>query len=159
MKTFSAIMLACLSLYATQADANESLCRSIEGNKGQILRMINDRIAGMEYTISKRKSLVIKKARSIHDIKSNGRFCRIKVDLDAKLKRKLRRNASGRIVVRGDLELRYLRGNWSACVHNSKVTSVKLSHTARIGEGVYRKVANKTLPKKWCLPVDIHSIR
>ena len=125
---------------------NSAKCRLVEtiGNaqKMEILNQINAVVIDTKYEISPRKTLLIKNVKSI-----NFKGCKAIVDVEVKLKRKIRRDAKGTIRITAVVD-RYT-GN-QVCLIKSKVDKVRLSNTLRIGEGFYKWIANKVLPNNVC---------
>ena len=127
-------------------------CRSIEvfGNAQReiILRQINDSISGQEYRISKRKTLIIKNARSI-----SFSGCEATLEVEVKLKRKIRRDANGIITVKGTVSEANFTGR-RVCISNARIDKLKLSKTLRIGEALYKRVANRVFPSDRCFDLQ-----
>jgi hypothetical protein len=126
-------------------------CNAVEsfGNtyNSEILRAVNDRLAGNSIDISRRKDLEI---NHVESISFDG--CRITGKANVTLERKIRRDAHGTITVRADLTS-FSLPNRQLCYDNAKVTDVSLSRTLNIGEAVYKLVANRIFPNKECLSV------
>lgn len=156
------LMLVSLSVLAgmwpASSQASAALCRVINDNSREIINVLNRNVEGEVMKLTKRKKLLIKKVNRIVNAKSKGRFCQINVDADVVLKRKVRKNAKGTVRVRGDIEISTRGGRLQACVNNSKVTKLKLSHTRKLGEKIYKKVGNKMMPKQMCFPIDLSSL-
>ncbi|MEM9685774.1 MAG: hypothetical protein AAF934_02505 [Bacteroidota bacterium] len=67
---------------------------------------------------------------------------KVEVTAAVTLKRKICRNAKGNIKITMNYSI-----DWSQCkicVHDPKIKQVKLSNTLRIGENIYKKIANRT---------------
>ncbi|AFY56854.1 hypothetical protein Riv7116_4433 [Rivularia sp. PCC 7116] len=124
-------------------------CRGVEsfGNRfqSQILSEMNKGVAGKSYKINRRKRLII---RRVETVSFDG--CRIKAKTKVTLKRKIRRDAHGNVKIRADITSFNLASK-RLCYRNAKVTDVNLSRTLRIGERVYKWVANKALPNGKCI--------
>lgn len=110
-----------------------------------ILDNINERVAGASHRISRRKTLIINNARSV-----SFSSCELELDLDVTLERKIRRNAHGNIVLRGNISSIDLAER-EVCYTGLRVADVNLSLTLRPGEAAYRWVANAVLPNSGCL--------
>lgn len=110
-----------------------------------VLEDINQRTAGTSYRLNRRKTLVINNARSV-----SFRGCQLSLDLDVTLQRKIRRNAHGNIVLRGNISSFDL-ANREVCYTDLKVADVDLSRTLGVGEAFYRVFANAFLPNSGCL--------
>ena len=121
-------------------------CRSVQllGNAGSqyILNEVNKEFGNKTYKINRRKKLHIKEATSIS---FNG--CSAKMKVNVAVKRKIRRDAHGYIILKATVD--YFDGR-KICLTKSKVLKVKLSNTLRLGEATYKLVANKTLPNNTC---------
>ncbi|MFP3942629.1 MAG: hypothetical protein ACLFWF_01975 [Alphaproteobacteria bacterium] len=117
-------------------------CRVVEaaGNsiKDDIRTKLNGHMAGHQQKINRRKKLRVNR---IERVWFEG--CRVKIQANVTLKRKIRRNAHGYIVMSS-----LVTGLTpdSVCVAKAKVHKVRLSRTLRIGERIYRRVANRTIP-------------
>jgi len=139
----SLLLLLALTLSSTSYAIN---CRSVEilGNAGSayILNEVNQEIAGFTQKLTKRKTLVIKRADSVS---FNG--CNAEMKILVSVKRKIRRNADGYILLTATVN--EFNGR-KVCLSNAKVKRVRLSHTATLGEAVYKLVANKALPNQTC---------
>ncbi len=144
------IVLILISAHTVNAQVN---CRLVErvGNShpvnDTILKKINDSIAGLDYKISKRKTLHIYNATKV-----TFKGCKIIVDADVKLKRKIRKDAKGKVKVIG-VVYRITRDKF--CVKKAKVDKVRLSNTLRIGEGFYKWIANIVLPDNTCFDYEL----
>jgi hypothetical protein len=104
--------------------------------------LISPQIAGKEHEISKRKTLVIHGLESI-----SGSECNFRAVVDVTLKRKIRRDASGTVVLKGQLHI----DGGQICISNASVADVDVSNTLNIGEEFYEWVANAALPTNICL--------
>jgi hypothetical protein len=138
-------LLILSSIYTLNAQIN---CNLVQGygnaEKESILEQVNRNMAGVVYNnvgATKLKKLVIKEARNI-----TFTGCRITLELKVKLKRKLRRDASGTIIVSGYVSKAQFYGNKHIFIKNASIDKVRLSNTLRIGEKFYRWVADKTFP-------------
>ena len=144
-RSLPAIALASCVFGVGTAHAQDRSCDAIErlgnGLNPLVLRTLNDQAAGKQHRISKRKRLRI---NAVESVEFNG--CSVKVKADVTLKRKVRRNGHGHVIVKGKVS----QEGGQLCLSNPKVKRVKLSRTTRVGEGVYKWVANKMLPKKTC---------
>jgi len=141
-------IVTCLFMFSSGVvfSQNSTKCRLVEslGNNQRIkiLNQINASVVGAEYKISKRKKLIIKKVKSIHF-----KGCKAIVVADVKLKRKIRRDANGVIRITAVVDACTRR---EVCLKNSKIDKVRLSNTLRIGEAMYKWIANKVLPNNVC---------
>jgi hypothetical protein len=106
------------------------------------LALINSQAAGYRQELSDRKTLVVRSVRAV-----SGTNCKIGAEVNVTLERRIRRDASGVISVRGDLNL----NNGKLCISNAQVIGVSLSNTLGVGEAIYRRVANRVLPTNLCL--------
>lgn len=138
-----------IGLFSGQAAA--SPCSKLVPSKARFISQLNLIAAGKSYKINRRKTLHIKRITGIQNLQNRGAYCRITAKVDVKLRRKVRRNAHGYIKVRGDLKVEIRSGKLVACIINNKLTQVKLSHTLKIGERFYRRIANKAIPKSKCI--------
>lgn len=111
-------------------------------NKDYILSEVRSASEGATYKISSRKTMVINK---IEDLYFKG--CKVYVTAHVTLKRKIRRNASGRVYISATVNSLNPK---KVCLKNPKLDKVRLSNTLRIGEGFYKWIANKTLPHNMC---------
>ncbi|MBC30534.1 MAG: hypothetical protein CMH48_06775 [Muricauda sp.] len=111
--------------------------------KSKILEQINGLVAGAQYDVgaTNLKKLEIKEAKNIT---FNG--CKVTLELRVKLKRKVRRDATGTIIVTGNVHKAQLYGAKYILVKNAKVDKVRLSKTLRIGERFYKWAANRAFP-------------
>ncbi len=114
----------------------------IRPNPAVILSMVNNYLP-MEEKISKRKTLITQRARSVS---SNG--CKAQIVLDATMRRKIRKNASGTLTIEADLHS--VAGNY-ICIRSPKVKDVNLSNLGAIGENFYRRQGNRGLPNEMCV--------
>ena len=150
MKTVVAIVAAIAVSAAASvlpAPAHAALdCRVVEslGNhlRPQIVRGLDAQIAGHEQRISRRKTLVVHGTRSL-----GLRGCYLDARFDVTLKRKIRRNAHGHVRIEAKV---VEAGRDHLCLSEVRVTEVNLSRTLRIGEAVYRGVANRAIPNRQC---------
>ncbi|AKA34516.1 hypothetical protein [Flagellimonas lutaonensis] len=121
-------------------------------SKSKILEQINGLVAGAQYDVgaTNLKKLEIKEAKNIT---FNG--CKVtlelrvklkRLELRVKLKRKVRRDATGTIIVTGNVHKAQLYGAKYILVKNAKVDKVRLSKTLRIGERFYKWAANRAFP-------------
>lgn len=150
IKSFLLILSILISTIPLTLNAQGRLnCRVVESvgnaNSIKILNQINSEIEGTVYKISPRKKLILKKVRKVH---FDG--CKIIVDVEAKLKRKIRRDAKGTIRISAIIDS-FNRDR--VCVKKAKVDKIKLSNTLRIGEKFYKWVANKVLPNNHCFNI------
>jgi hypothetical protein len=138
-------LATCITLAATafaSGGASALECGGIYVPDALALAIVNEGAAGYRYEISNLKTLVINRVESI-----SGSQCHLNARANVTLKRKIRRDASGTVSMKGDL---YVNAG-KICIANPTVTDVSLSHTLEIGESVYQWVANKSLPTNLCL--------
>lgn len=106
-------------------------------NADQIRPELSRMFSGLESEISRRKRLVIGDARSVV---FDG--CKVKVSMNAELKRKIRRDADGFVDVEVTVRNFQILDRGRAarvCVKDPKLKNVKMSRTTRLGEKFYRK--------------------
>ncbi|MFO7565219.1 MAG: hypothetical protein R6X02_21420 [Enhygromyxa sp.] len=123
---------ALAALAPPQAQALE--CQGMEVSDEEALDIANHSFAGVEHRVSKRKTLVVNWIISI-----NGGECKVAIEADVTMKRKVRRNAHGTMKLEGKLAL--IDGD--VCMIQTRVTDFDLSHTSKIGEFVYEKMAGE----------------
>lgn len=112
---------------------------------------LDEQVAGTSKRINRRKRLVI---NHIQDVRVDG--CRITVVANVTLKRKIRRDARGTVTLKGNVTVDNLGGSvFDLSFSNVRVTDVSLSNTLRIGEAVYRWVANIVLPNSRSVRVEL----
>ena len=153
MKRTAFIIIATASAFAGggAAFAQSSHCRNVEtiGNGAStfILEQVNGQVAGTRERISRRKTLVI------HDAdQASFKGCTMTLNLNATLKRKVRRDA------RGDIKLKANVASFDRnriCLSNVRVSNVSLSRTLNIGEAIYRRVANKSISNNQCFSYSL----
>lgn len=103
---------------------------------------------GYSYRINRRKTLTI---NSVEGVRFTG--CAMRIQMDADLKRRIRRDAEGTLWVDAtvrSLNLRSAPGQGRGCVKDARVDKVRLSNTLRVGEAFYRGVANKFVESDVC---------
>ncbi len=136
---FTAIILGSASAQPADCDLVQNVGR---GANDFILEQINSQVAGTRERISRRKTLILREAESVS---FNG--CAMTLDIRATLKRRVRRNAHGRIRMRASVS-RFT--NREICLSNVRVADIRFSRTARIGERFYRRAANRAVPNNQC---------
>lgn len=145
----TSIIMTGLSTNLAQAQEPPIDCAVVESLgsalSADILDGINERVSGASHRISRRKTLIINNAQSV-----SFSGCQLGLNLDVTLKRKIRRNAHGNIVLRGNISSFDLAER-EICYTGLSVTDVDLSRTLRPGEAAYRWVANAVLPNSGCL--------
>ncbi len=122
----------------------------------QISMRLNEEIAGYTKRLNRRKTFRI---NVVDSLLFDG--CSATVIANISLLRKWRRNAHGSSTVIGDISATNGGNNTSRiCLSNGRVTKLKLSRTTRLGETVYKFVANKVIPDNFCfsLPVPLETI-
>ncbi|WP_445381334.1 hypothetical protein [Robiginitalea sp. IMCC43444] len=110
--------------------------------KPRILSEVRNSSEGATYKISSRKTMVINK---IEDLRFEG--CKVFVTAQVTLKRKIRRNAKGRVYISATVNS--FNPN-KVCLKNPKLDKVRLSNTLRVGEAFYKWAANRVLPNNAC---------
>lgn len=140
------VWMASLALAAswigTVAPVSALECNGLDIPDEVAVELINPQIAGLEHKVSDRKTLVVHGLESI-----SGSECNFRAVVDVTLERKIRRDASGTVVLKGELHLDGDR----ICISNASVADVDVSHTLNLGEQVYEWVANSALPSNLCL--------
>ena len=121
-------------------------CKDVEtlGNllKPILLPIINNELAGEEFEVSKRKTVLIK---GISKIEFDG--CIMKIRLELILKRKIRKDAEGYV----DFKIKITEAtNHRLCLDGLKITKINLSHLTRLGERIIQAFLNKKLPDGKC---------
>ncbi|UKO96745.1 hypothetical protein [Nostoc sp. UHCC 0870] len=146
--SFMTLSFLYLNPQPSMAQLNCNVVESFgNASQSQILRELNNRLAGGSHNINRRKDLRI---NQVENVSFNG--CRITVKTNVTLERKIRRDAHGTVTIRADITS-FSLPNRQLCYENAKVTDVSLSRTLGIGEAVYKWVANRVLPNKDCLGV------
>jgi len=113
----------------------------------QVQERLNSELSGYSHRISRRKTLLINYVSSVR-VSS----CRLIIDLNVTLQRRIRRNAHG--TVRLSSQVRSI-SETSACLSEISVDDVDVSNTAILGEWVYGLVANSVIPNNRCFAIDI----
>ncbi len=108
-----------------------------------ILAELRSRLTGTEKELTRRKTLVLNSIDSV--TVSN---CRVNVNADVTLERKIRRDASGVIQLSSAINL--LSAS-QVCLRDPRVDRVDLSNTGIIGESFYRTFANLIIPEDLCV--------
>jgi hypothetical protein len=160
----SALVLAAATMALSSAGAQDreldqsgerAFCSLVEtlGNNSmndEIKRQIDALYAGFTQEVSKRKTFHINGTDSV-------RFsgCNMTIMLDGELKRKIRRDAAGKIYVEAVMQnIQFDRGSrlssGTGCIKQAEVDKVRLSNTLRIGEAIYRRVANRFVDSQQC---------
>lgn len=110
--------------------------------KPTILEQVRRSSEGATYKISNRKTMVI---NAIEDLRFDG--CKIIVTANVTLKRKIRRNAKGLVIISATVKS---FSPTQVCLKNPQLDRIRLSNTLRVGEGFYKWIANKVLPNNVC---------
>lgn len=143
MKSMKITLIAlCSAVFFLSSQANALECSGFRLNDNLAAGLLDNIVAGKSVKLTKRKRLVVRGVDWV-----SGTNCNITTKLNVKLKRKIRRDATGSIKVGGQL---YMNGG-DFCIKNMKVKSVNLSHTTGLGESIYKWVANKVIPNNTCL--------
>lgn len=123
-------------------------CRIVEAvgeaESDDIVEQLNDEVEGETRRISRRKTLRINRIQSI-----TFEGCEAEVKANVTLKRKIRRDGHGPAILKATITSVDLTKD-IICMDRGRVTSVQLSRTTRLGEAVYRWIANKVLPSERC---------
>lgn len=151
--TLAAFTLAALAALTAAPAAAEPIrdCTTIGilGNAfaGAFLQDMQSDIAGRSYRINRRKTLVI---HGVDAVAFAG--CRVDATLDVTLRRRIRRDAHGTMKVHATVTSVDLQhpGGVEICIADPQLDRVRLSNTLRLGEAVYRWVANIALPDRYC---------
>ncbi|WOD43521.1 hypothetical protein [Hwangdonia lutea] len=134
-----------------KAQINCTLVESYgNASKAEIIQDINNIVAGQVWDVgaTNLKKLEIKEVKNI-----SFKGCRVTLELKVKLKRKVRRNAKGTIIVSGTVYDAQFYGNKHIKIKNASVDKVRLSKTLRLGERFYKWVANKVFPSNHEFPI------
>ena len=129
------------ALFCSVTSASALDCEGISIPDELAVELLNSQVAGSSHRINKRKTLVVNKVDSV-----TGTSCNIRSQVGVTLKRKIRRDASGHVILKGTLRL----DGGKICIANTSVADVDVSNTLNIGEAVYKWVANKVLPNELC---------
>lgn len=138
-----------LSFFIAVTGSAQINCTFVEnyGNakKASVLEQVNNEVAGAVYDVgaTNLKKLKIKRAKNIF---FDG--CKVTVELEVELERKVRRDAEGTIFVSGTVYEAKLYGDKHIKIKNASVDKVRLGRTLRIGEAFYKWVADRTFPSK-----------
>jgi len=114
----------------------------VQPNLGLVRDMINEYLP-YERRINRRKTLVTHKANLV-----NTSGCDATINVDATMRRRIRRNASGYLILKA--KLHSVSYNY-ICLRKPKVVAVKLSNLGFIGEGFYKRRGTKGLPDEMCV--------
>ncbi|MEL6979138.1 MAG: hypothetical protein AAGM38_10710 [Pseudomonadota bacterium] len=143
----SALSMASLVAIAPSSASAQVNCRLVQGIgravEFDILQQANNALP-YEERLSKRKRL---RVNGVDQVNFSG--CQVSLRANVHLKRKIRRDAHGHIWMVGqvtDLNI----GDRRVCISNIRLNRVKLSRTMRVGEAIYRKVANNRIPRRIC---------
>jgi hypothetical protein len=119
--------------------------------ENQISSILNEEIAGYAKRLNRRKTFRI---NGVDSLSFDG--CNATVIANISLLRKWRRNAHGSSTVIGDISAKNGGNNTTRiCLSNGRVTKLKLSRTTRLGEAVYKLVANKVIPDNFCFSLPV----
>ncbi len=124
------------TLFAFNVPAYAFQCGNISLPNNQARTLLDNLIPKNKMKINRRKSLRILDVESV-----SGTQCNANIKLKVKLYRKFRRDAKGTIKLKGKT---VIKGD-KFCLNNIHVSSVKLSHTANIGERWLRNAMNRKL--------------
>ncbi len=114
----------------------------VRPNLSLVRDMINEELPYSK-KINRRKTLVTHRATSVET-----RGCDAWITVDATMRRKIRRNASGRLILRA--QLHSVSYNY-ICLRDPEVKQVHLSNLGMIGEGFYKRRGNRGLPDEMCV--------
>lgn len=157
MKNTCFIILTVLGLLFSKGLSAQSLnCRVIEsvGNHPDINPILLDKIrnqsVGMSFKgLTNLKKIVIK---DIERLRFEG--CKAIAIARVVVDRKVRKNAKGTILVKGDVvkaeNLLGKSGKSLVCITNATIKDVDVSNTFRLGEKFYKWVGNKVFPDNHC---------
>ena len=158
MATLAGAMAIGSSAFAAQDDGDQSneraFCSTIQalGNgttmNARILDEVNRRYGGYSERYNRRKTF---KINSADVITFTG--CVMRIQFNADLERKIRRDAEGTVYVNAtmkNLNLNLRTRSGRACVKGAEVDQIRLSNTMRIGEAIYRRFANSFVDREMC---------
>lgn len=114
----------------------------VRPNIGLVRQMINEYLP-YENEINRRKTLVTHRATTLET-----RGCDAWITVDATMRRKIRRDAHGTLILRANLHS--ISSNY-ICLRNPEVKQVHLSNLGMIGEGFYKRRGNRGLPDEMCV--------
>jgi len=143
----AATVVTAIAGFSGAASANCNLIQNIGNNarvNASILAQINAGAAGSETRISRRKRLRVNR---ISRVSFSG--CRTHIDANVTLKRRIRRNAHGNVRMSAQVSFATRR----LCILRPRVDRIRLSRTTRLGEAVYRAVANRAMPSGRCYAI------
>ena len=140
-RTITTLSAVCAIMLGAAAPASALECAGLTIPDALAVELVNSQVAGERFEISDRKSLEIHQMESI-----TGSECSFRAVVDVTLHRKIRRDASGTVVLKGDLRLE----DGKICVANASVADVDVSNTLNLGESIYKWVANRALPSTLC---------
>jgi hypothetical protein len=143
-----ALLTAGLVAAPATAQAAPLTCEQVGGALnlfGELIRVqLDSRVAGSEYKISKRKSLVI---HGVEYVGPGDGPCQVVVVANVTLKRKLRADAHGTVTGKAHVTVDAVGvTTYDLFFDDIRVADVSLSNTLEIGEAIYRWVANKAIP-------------
>jgi hypothetical protein len=124
------------------APASAMECQGIDIPDSVAAELLNQQVAGASYKISSLKRLEINRVDSI-----SGSDCSFRANVNVTLHRKIRRDATGTVVLKGTLDL---SNEGKICVAGASVADVDVSNTLSLGEAIYKWVANMVLPDNMC---------
>ena len=140
---------------STDLSDQEFFCLLVEnlGNdslNGMIVAEINRLYDGWEMPIrgGKRKTLTTGTANRV-----TFKGCKMRLDLNAEMDRKVRRDAKGVLIINAvvtNMRLDRRAGTGRGCLRNVKIERVIMSNTTRVAESIYQKVANKMVENNVC---------
>lgn len=116
----------------------------------QLLAALDEEIAGTEHRINRRKTLVLE---GMTDISASG--CELTLVADVTLERRLRRDAEGTMTLRTTVAVDRDGDTLVVELSRVRVVDFSLSHTLEIGEAVYRAFANRALPDRKTIVVEL----
>jgi hypothetical protein len=144
------------ALAATGALADPLTCVQVQekltSHNGAILAKLAAEVEGRRHKLGPLKTLVINGVSAIEV----GGNCDVTVTLEVKLKRKIRRDASGQLKVGAHVAVSMPNDHvLDINFDNLHITDVNLSHTMEVGEQAYKAVANLLMPRTQTLNVEI----
>jgi hypothetical protein len=122
------------SVALTSLESQAITCNDFSVDDELVLVVLNAELAGYEHEINKRKTLVINDFEWV-----TGDECEVIMLVDVTMKRKLRKDAHGTMILEGTLDT----SGGQICLVDIQLTEFSLSHTLQVGEWFYEKLAGK----------------
>jgi hypothetical protein len=135
-KSFLVIIgITIAGLVAMASPESQALtCNELSVDDELVLIIVNAELSGYEHEISKNKTLVLNSFESV-----TGDECEVVIEANVTMKRKLRKDAHGTMILEGTLDT----SGGQLCSVDTHVTDFSLSHTLGPGEWFYEKLAGK----------------